>query len=399
MSYRLLVVTHASEVLRALSQQLADVTVTVMDSANAALWELQANPAEAMIAELDLPDMSGLDLAEILPNFGVSTRVLLWSATPNDAARKQAESVGVYQFIDGTTTTTAALHAALRAAMDEAYNAPQPEPEPEPEPPPPPPPPAPKPARASVSPARVTLPTVEARAAEERAAEKPERASFIPARVTLPTAEERAAEERAAEKAEKAEKASFTPARVTLPSVEERNAQQQQQSAAKGGLGSRAKAAAEKAATEKPVAPLAEQPFRRSSNTLVVTAENINLIRTVMSQLGQDLGAQSIILADRAGMVLVEVGNTQGLPMMILLPLLSTSFSTAGEVARQLRDEDTTTLYIHEGVNIDLYCFDVVQRFLLVLVFNKKVASSKIGAVWVNAKRAIRDLRDLLAKA
>jgi predicted regulator of Ras-like GTPase activity (Roadblock/LC7/MglB family) len=118
-----------------------------------------------------------------------------------------------------------------------------------------------------------------------------------------------------------------------------------------------------------------------------------------MSQLGQDLGAQSIMLTDRAGMVLVEVGSTDGLPMMILLPLLSTSFSTAGEVTRQLRDEDATTLYIHEGVNIDLYCFNVVQRFLLVLVFNKKVASSKIGAVWVNAKRAIRDLRDLLAKA
>jgi DNA-binding NarL/FixJ family response regulator len=398
MSYRLLVVTHASEALRALSQELADVTVTVMDSANAALWELQSNPAEAMIAELDLPDMSGLDLAEILPNFGVSTRVLLWSATPNDAARKQAESAGVYQFIDGTTTTTAALHAALRAAMDEAYHAPQPEPEPEPEPPPPPPKAAPKPER-SFTPARATLPTAEERAAQERAAEKPEKASFTPARVTLPTAEERAAEERAAEKPEKA---SFTPARVTLPSVEERNAAAaaaQQQPAAKGGLGSRAKAAAEKAATEKPAAPPAEQPFRRSAGTLVVTAENINPIRTVMSQLGQDLGAQSIILTDRAGMVLVEVGSTQGLPMMILLPLLSTSFSTAGEVARQLRDEDATTLYIHEGVSIDLYCFDVVQRFLLVLVFNKKVASSKIGAVWVNAKRAIRDLRDLLAKA
>jgi hypothetical protein len=45
-----------------------------------------------------------------------------------------------------------------------------------------------------------------------------------------------------------------------------------------------------------------------------------------------------------------------------------------------------------------LYCFDVVQRYLLVLVFNKKVASSKIGAVWVNAKRAIRELRDQLDK-
>jgi len=55
------------------------------------------------------------------------------------------------------------------------------------------------------------------------------------------------------------------------------------------------------------------------------------------------------------------------------------------------------TLYIHEGVNYDLYCFDIVQRFLLVLVFNKKVATSKIGTVWISTKRAIRELHDELS--
>jgi hypothetical protein len=104
------------------------------------------------------------------------------------------------------------------------------------------------------------------------------------------------------------------------------------------------------------------------------------------------------MLTDRAGMVLVDVGTTDNLPMMIVLPLLSTSFSTAGEISRMMHEDDATTVYIHEGVNYDLYCFDVVQRFLLVLVFNKKVASSKIGAVWVNAKRAIRELRDQIDK-
>lgn len=112
-----------------------------------------------------------------------------------------------------------------------------------------------------------------------------------------------------------------------------------------------------------------------------------------MSRLAQELGTQSIMLTDRAGMTLVEVGSATNLPMMIVLPLLSTGFSTTGEVARQLREEDATSVYIHEGVNVDLYCFDVMQRFLLVLVFNKKVASSKIGAVWLGVKRSIRELR------
>jgi predicted regulator of Ras-like GTPase activity (Roadblock/LC7/MglB family) len=154
----------------------------------------------------------------------------------------------------------------------------------------------------------------------------------------------------------------------------------------------------EPAAAPQPAAAPAAQPQRRKGGgNLVLTADNLNPIRSIMSQLSQELGPQCVMLTDRAGMVLVEVGNTDGLPTMILLPLLSTSFSTAGEVARQLGEEDATTLYIHEGVNYDLYCFDIAQRFLLVLVFNKKVASSKIGAVWVNTKRAIRELQDALS--
>jgi hypothetical protein len=116
-----------------------------------------------------------------------------------------------------------------------------------------------------------------------------------------------------------------------------------------------------------------------------------------MSQLSQELGPQCVMLTDHAGMVLVEVGTTDTLPTMILLPLLSTSFATSGEVARQLGEEDAMTLYIHEGVNYDVYSFDISQRFLLVLVFNKKVANAKIGAVWVNTKRAIRELQDALS--
>jgi hypothetical protein len=119
---------------------------------------------------------------------------------------------------------------------------------------------------------------------------------------------------------------------------------------------------------------------------------------SVMSQLSQDLGAQSVMLTDRAGMVLVEVGSAANLPMMTVLPLLSTGFATTGEVARQLRDDDPTSVYIHEGANFDLYCFDVMRRFLLVLVFNKRVASSKIGAVWINAKRSIRELREAFGR-
>lgn len=354
MAYRLMVVAGENEALRAIVGQLGDdFQVTHFDSADEALWDIRDNPPEALIADVDLPGMSGIDLAEIMPNFELRTRLLLWSRGENAAARQQAGELGVYHFFSGEVaadTVTATIREAV-SSLPEAEPEPEPEPAPEPAP-------APR-AREEIKPARVVLPSRDAA-------------------TTTPEATPRSNK-------------NITPARVVLPSTADRikNARASARAASKP-----AAAPAEKAADR----PAAELAPRRRQGTLVVTAENLTPIRKIMSSLMQDLGAQNILLTDRNGMVLVDVGSNDGLPMMIVLPLLSTSFSSAGEIARQMRDsEDSTSVYIHDGVNYDLYGFDVAQRFLLVLVFNKKVASSKIGAVWVNAKRAVRDLRDALS--
>jgi DNA-binding NarL/FixJ family response regulator len=379
MSYRLMVVAAEHAPLRDMASQLGDeVQVQLFTSPNDALWEVRANPPEALLAEMDLPGMSGLELAEILPNFELMTRVVLYSPT-DDSARAEAESVGVFRFLHGVISTDqlrAAVHAAAQAATAAAAEvAAQPEPEPEPEPEPP------RSARASLRP--IT------RAAPPPAPPAP------PPRSTSAASDERR---------------EFTPARVTLPSRAEREATANAApapAAAKGGLAARSKAAAARAPEPRPAAPAPSSAatdasgagaWRSTSSNLIVTEKNINTIRSVMIQLSKDLGTQSVMLTDRAGMVLVEVGTAHNLPMMIVLPLLSTGFSTTGEVARQLREEDATSVYIHEGASVDLYCFDVMQRFLLVLVFNKQVVSSKIGAVWINAKRAIRELREAFGK-
>src|SRR5919202_6086517 len=98
MAYRLLIIPGDNEALRALQGQLAgDVEVQVLDSANDALWEVRNSPPEVIVADVQLPGMSGLDLAEILPNFGVPTKVVLWSRAPNRQAAEQAASHGVHR--------------------------------------------------------------------------------------------------------------------------------------------------------------------------------------------------------------------------------------------------------------------------------------------------------------
>ena len=117
MAYRLLIIPGDNADLRALSGQLAeDVEVQVLDSANDALWEVRNSPPQAIVADMELPGMSGMDLAEILPNFGVPTRVVLWSRAPDHKAAEQAASHGVHTFLNGPLSSSQ-LHDAVYHAL------------------------------------------------------------------------------------------------------------------------------------------------------------------------------------------------------------------------------------------------------------------------------------------
>lgn len=327
MAYRLLIVPGDNEALRALQGQLADdIEVQVLDSANDALWEVRNSPPEVIVADVHLPGMSGLDLAEILPNFGVPTKVVLWSREPDRLAAKQAASHGVHRFLNGPVALDE-LQSVLYEALG---HAPVPTAPPAAEPAAP----AVEPAPPAAAPAPAPAPKATTAPAEP-APEQPRRERPTPPPQPAPTAE--------------------TPGPARRP------------------VG------------------------RRREGPLVLTADNLTPIRNRMDALSQDVGSQCILLTDRAGMLLAEVGTTVGLPMMILMPLLSTSFSTASQVSQMLHEEESTALYMHEGTHYDLYCFDVLQRFMLVIVFEKAVSSAKIGSVWVYAKRAIRDIQEFLA--
>jgi len=319
MAHRLIIIPGENEVLRALPSQLApDIDVHLLETANDALWEVRNNPPEVIIADIDLPGMSGLDLAEILPNFSLPTRVILCSRQSNPQAARQAQSHGVHRYLDGPVALD-----LLKQAFQEALDAVPPAAEPEPEP---------VKAPEPVKPAPPVRTTLAARLAEP-APERPRSA---------------------------AEPAPARPAPVVAPP------------------------------------PVSTRRPGSRRNALVLTAENLTPIRSRMSELLQEIGALCILLSNREGMVLTDVGTTSGIPTMSLLPLLSTSFSAAGQISSMLRERDSSSLYMQEGSHFDLYCFDVAQQFMLVVIFDKTSSATKIGTAWVYAKRAIRDMMEYL---
>lgn len=321
MTYRLVVVPGDSDELRALQGRFAgDVEVQTLDTANDALWEVRNDPPGVIIANVELPGMSGIDLAEILPNFGAPTRLVLWSRRPDPQIARQVAGFGV-QHVVSSDMALDDLRNLLYRELNEA-------------------------AAAATQPAE---------ASSESAPQSP------------------APPERPKEPAAPPSEPPPRPARAKAEPVRQAEP-----------------------APARPAETGAQRPARRRDGPLVLTPEDQRAIRLRLEALDRDVGSKCIILADRAGMVLVETGLTIGLPTMVLLPLLSTSFSTAGQITQMLRETESSALYVHEGSHYDLYCFDIAQRFMLVIVFDKSGTPAKIGSVWVYAKRAIRDIQEML---
>ena len=373
MAYHLMIIPGESNSLRAVPELMGNaVQVQLIDDPNSALWEVRGTPPDVVLANLDLPGMSGLDLAEIIPNFGLSTRVVLWNATANVEAQQQAAEFGVSLFLTGDmhpeSIRTSLLHE-LQAAQAAAEAQ----------------------SEADEHPEDETQQHDEETHDTAAAPERSRRMHDVPP-APPPI-------ERSRRMHDVAPKPSANEPRRRMHDVAPAPPPIVRKSKPLGGsLAERAKRSAQDAPEAGAHAETSvTRPGQTRQGATVVTAESSKPIRTRMAELEREVGSLCIMLADRAGMVLAEVGATSGLPTMILLPLLSTSFSTAGQIAQMLGEKgETSALYMHEGDRYDVYCFKLVQGFMLVIVFQKGSSAVKIGTVWVYAKRAIRDIEEML---
>jgi CheY-like chemotaxis protein/predicted regulator of Ras-like GTPase activity (Roadblock/LC7/MglB family) len=111
-----------------------------------------------------------------------------------------------------------------------------------------------------------------------------------------------------------------------------------------------------------------------------------------LSNLRFEVGAQCVLLADVQGTVVSEVGITQELETGTLMPLVANGLSSVSGIAQYLQDEETFNLHFHEGKKYDIYSTSVGDDLFLTLIFDRGKQPSRIGMVWLYAKRAIQDL-------
>ncbi|HEY4690119.1 MAG TPA: response regulator [Anaerolineae bacterium] len=134
----------------------------------------------------------------------------------------------------------------------------------------------------------------------------------------------------------------------------------------------------------------------RSTDMPLLDKDRLDHISQRLSDLRFEVGAQCILLANRRGQLIAEVGLTEGLTPPTLAELIGGSFTSLFDVARYLHEGHAFNLTYHEGVRYDIYAANVGDHFFLTLVFDRRQGASRIGMVWLYTKRAIQDLLDMV---
>jgi CheY-like chemotaxis protein len=129
----------------------------------------------------------------------------------------------------------------------------------------------------------------------------------------------------------------------------------------------------------------------------IPASRHMERITQRLSDLRYEVGAQCILLSDHAGRILTEVGfSDQARPNQIVA-LMSDGFIRANEITAHLREERSFNLHYHEGTRYDIYTSNVGPRLFITLIFDRRQGASRVGMVWLYAKRAVQDLLRLVA--
>jgi len=139
-------------------------------------------------------------------------------------------------------------------------------------------------------------------------------------------------------------------------------------------------------------------PVAREKAISALSPHRFEAIHNCLSELRFEVGAQCVLLADIFGELVAEVGVTTELDTATLVSLLAGGYATTFEMARQLGESRSLNLNFHEVGRYDIYSSNVGEDFLLVILCDRQVGPSRVGMVWLYAKRAIEKLLGLMAQ-
>jgi predicted regulator of Ras-like GTPase activity (Roadblock/LC7/MglB family) len=107
-------------------------------------------------------------------------------------------------------------------------------------------------------------------------------------------------------------------------------------------------------------------------------------IQTVIERLTRDANAKGIYIVDKAGQLIGEAGEMQGIDSTSLASLTAGCIAATGGLAKIVGEEEFP-VHFHQGQRDNLHITLVGQRMILVVVFDER---SSLGLVRLRVKKA-----------
>jgi len=121
---------------------------------------------------------------------------------------------------------------------------------------------------------------------------------------------------------------------------------------------------------------------------LVMQQEDFDKVLAIIQKLVRDANAKGIFVVDKAGQLIAEAGEMQGIDSTSLASLTAGCVAATGGLAKIVGEEEFP-IHFHQGQRDNLHMSLVGDRMILVVVFDER---SSLGLVRLRVKKAGNEL-------
>jgi len=121
---------------------------------------------------------------------------------------------------------------------------------------------------------------------------------------------------------------------------------------------------------------------------LVMREEDFTKVQAVIQRLTRDANAKGVYIVDKAGQLIGEAGEMQGIDSTSLASLTAGCIAATGGLAKIVGEEEFP-IHFHQGQRDNLHITLVGQRMILVVIFDER---SSLGLVRLRVKKAGAEL-------
>ena len=116
--------------------------------------------------------------------------------------------------------------------------------------------------------------------------------------------------------------------------------------------------------------------------------EDFKVITGLMGGLMRETSVRSLLLVDRSGQIVANVGEAPQFDTQAFASLTAADFSANDQLAKMIGEHEFSSLF-HQGEKESMYLIDIARRVILVALFDNRTT---LGLVRLKVKATVEEL-------